>query len=226
MPVGDLVQLRDANTVPIRRRLLGHNVHRHLGEIQIRSDAHGRGDPGDFQHLPDHGAGHDMGRADALVPRLLGIPGKIAGAIDKSLVDAVDVDVLRRHMVQVDREDQRGDALILRHAGRRDIELGLGAVGRVVEPDRLLGFEEAGPGGDADRLQRRRDGQADRLIRAGLVRHQQPGPERIESPRNALHRGIVAFEIDADITALFRRACHVSATLSLKRISDSIILSK
>ena len=42
---------------------------------------------------------------------------EIARAVNKGLVDAVDVDILRRDVVQVNGEDQRRDALILRQRG-------------------------------------------------------------------------------------------------------------
>ena len=196
--VGELVQLRDAHAVPVGGGLLGHDVHRHLGEIEVRPDAHRRGDAGGGKHLPDHRARHDVRGAHALPPRLRLVAEEVARAVDEGLVHAVDVDILWSDVVEVDREDQGRDALILRHTRRRDVELRLGAVRGVVELDRLLRLEEPGAGGYADRLERGGDGEADRLVRARLVRHQQPRLQRVEPARHALHGGIVAFQIDTD----------------------------
>ena len=104
--IGALVQLRDAHTVPIGRGLLRHNVHRHLGEVQVRPDAHRGRDAGGGEHLPDHRACHHMSGAHALRPRLFLVAEEVACAVDKSLVHAVDVDVLGRDIMEVDGEDQ------------------------------------------------------------------------------------------------------------------------
>ena len=173
-----------------------------MPEIQVCSNADCRGDAGGIQHLPDHRAGHDVGGAHTLPSCLCLVAEEIARAVDEGLVHTVDMDILRRDVVEIDRKDQGRDALVLRHTRRRDIELRFAVMSGVVEFDRLLGLEEPGPGGHTDRLERGRDGETDRLIRARLIRHQQPRLERVEPAGHALHGGVIAFQINADTGSL------------------------
>ena len=202
LTIGAFIQLRDAYPVLVGGGFLCHNVHGDLGEVQVRADADGGRDAGALQHLPDHGLRHDMGGAHMPAFGLFLEAIEIARTVDERLVDAVNVNILRRDIVQVDGENERGDPFVLRHARRGDVKLGFGAFFGVIQTDGLLGLKEPGAGRHADRLEGRGDRETDRLIGAGHIRHQQPGLERIEPARHTFDRGVVGLEIDADTGAI------------------------
>lgn len=130
--------------------------------------------------------------------RLLPVTGQVPCAVNKSLVNTVNMDIFRGGIVQINGEYERGDALILRHARRRDIEPRPRMVGGVIEGDGLLCLKKPGAGRHADSLERRRDRQADRLVRARLVRYQKPRLEWVESAGDTFYRGVIGFEINAN----------------------------
>ena len=66
-------------------------------------------------------------------------------------------------------------------------------------PDLLLDFEQARPSGDAAGFQRGGDGEADRLVRPGLVGDHQIGRQRVEFPVGALHGGVKRLQVDGDV---------------------------
>jgi len=70
----------------------------------------------------------------------------------------------------------------------------------------LNDLEQARPARNADRLERGRDGEADRFFRAALVRHDEIRAQRVEPARHALDRGVERFEIDAEIHPVLRHA--------------------
>ena len=146
--------------------------------------------------------------------------------VDEHLVDGVDVDVLRLDVLEVDLIDARAVLHVVGHARRRDDifqrQRGVlrelrGAVGRTGKrPPRrgaqalgvdgahaLDDLEQPRPSGYAHGLQRGRDGQADRLLRAPLIRDDQMGIHGIQSALNALDRSIEGFQVDGDIGPLF-----------------------
>ncbi len=79
--VAHLVQLRDPHPVLVRLYVLRHDVHGHLGEIQVGPDPRRGGDTGGVQHLPDHGHGQLMSR------HAVGV--QIVGQVHEHLVDGV-----------------------------------------------------------------------------------------------------------------------------------------
>ena len=82
-----LVQLRDPDAVPVRRRFFRHDIHGDLRQIEIGPDADRGGNAGRPQHIPDHGHCEDMGRVDVCPRRLLLIKMQVAGAVDEAFVD-------------------------------------------------------------------------------------------------------------------------------------------
>ena len=66
-------------------------------------------------------------------------------------------------------------------------------------PDLLHHFEQARSSGDAAGFQRRRDSEADRLIRPGLVGHHKICRQRVELPVGALRRGIKGLQVNGDV---------------------------
>ena len=135
---------------------------------------------------------------DAGFFRLLPVEVKVRRAVDKALVNGVNVDVVRGDVFQIDGIDQGGDPLIFRHPRDGDDVVHLCAVQGFVEPDGLFGLEEPGPRRDADGLQSGRDRETDGLVGPGRVRDQEPGLQRVQMPVDAFHRGIVGFQVDAE----------------------------
>ena len=87
------------------------------------------------------------------------------------------MDVLRRHVAQVDGIDLRGDALILRHARHGHDIVDFCMVLGLVQPYGLLCLEQPRAAGYADGLQGGRHGQADGLLCPAGIRHQQIGAD-------------------------------------------------
>ena len=184
--VTHFIQLGNTDAVLVRRNVLRHDVHGHLAEIEICTDARRGGDAGGSQDIQDHGlrqltGGHPVG-------------WEVAGDVHHHLVDGVDMDVLRGDVFQVDVVDLGADLDVPRHPGRGHqvvhrqgrIGLQLSGVGAFAhqlpaggaEPplgvdllDPLDHLEEAGPARDAVGFQRGGDGEADGLLRAAEIRH-------------------------------------------------------
>ena len=89
-----LRELGDADAVPVSPDMLGHNIHGHLGQIQIASHPRRSGNAGGVQNIQKDGLGQIPGRHPVGV--------QVVGQIDKHLVDAIGEDVLRRDVFQVD----------------------------------------------------------------------------------------------------------------------------
>jgi hypothetical protein len=92
--VAHLVELGNAHAVLVGRDMLGHHIHGHLAEIEVRADARSGGDARRRQHVSDHRHGQLMRR------HLVGL--QIVGDVGKDLVDGIDVDVLGRDVFEVD----------------------------------------------------------------------------------------------------------------------------
>ena len=119
--------------------------------------------------------------------------------VDEHLVDAVDVNVLRRHVLEIDAVDLRGDLFVQRHLRRRDHIGDLAVMLRLIQPDGLLRLEQPWSGSHAHGLQRRADRQADGLVGPALIRHQQVECQRVLVPLDTFDAGVVALEVDGDI---------------------------
>ena len=90
IPVGLLVKLCNADTILVRRDVLGHDVHGQLCKVEVGADACRCGDAGVVQHLPHHGHGKFMG-AHVVI-------GQVACHINKNFIDGVGVDIRRGHI--------------------------------------------------------------------------------------------------------------------------------
>ena len=190
--------------------MLGQDVHRDLGEIEVRADPRGRGDPQGVIDVRDHPLRE--------LPPGQPVGAKVGGRVDHHLVDRVDVNILRRDIFKVDLVSPGAVLHVERHAGHRgdvvrlEVRVGRelprvrgasvrGASGKfplrdLPEAERVdfLHFpddlEEVGPPRQPEGLERRRDREADGLLGPRGVRHDQVGGERVEPELPALHGGI------------------------------------
>ena len=105
-----LIQRGNADTVLVRPDLLGNDVHSHLGKEQIGSDACCGCDAGVVKHIAHHRHGHLM-RGHAI-----GV--QIVGHIDEHLIDGVDDDILRCHILEVGGVNAAAVLLVQSHPGR------------------------------------------------------------------------------------------------------------
>ena len=224
LPVAHLVQLRDTDTVLIRRNPLGHDIHGDLGQVHIGADAGCGGDAGVVKHIPDHGHGQFMGCHI--------ISFQITGDIHEAFIHGIDMDVFIADIFHVDREDFGTDLLIELHARRSDDVVQLQGrirrqlpgvsrfAGETVFPVRtaygfpqtdgiaktlsvdffytLNNFEQTGAAGNAVGLKAGGDGQADRLLRAGSIRHNEIRGQCVQIPCGTFHGGIKAFEVNGN----------------------------
>ena len=238
IPVGLLVQLRNADTIFVCRDVLCHNVHRQLCKVEVGADACRCGNAGVVQHLPHHGHGKLVG-AHVVI-------GQIARHIDKNLINGVGVDIRRGHIFEVGLVDLGGHVQIPLHPGRRNdvtqpqrrvcvqgvgIKRGAGKViFAVLSPDCLVltdgslqplsvdlfhpldGFKQPRSAGYLVSFQGGRHRKADGLFGAGGVRHHQIRGQGVQIAVYTLHRGIKAFQVDCQIGAL---CCHDSALLCI-----------
>ena len=248
IPIGLLVQLRNADTIFVCRDVLCHNVHRQLCKVEVGADACRCGDAGIGQHLPHHGHGKLVG-AHVVI-------GQIARHINKNLVDGVGVDIRRGHIFEVGLVDLGGNVQIPLHPGWRNdvaqpqcrvcvqgvgIKRGAGKVIFAVLspdclflpdgslqplgvdlPDTLDGFKQPRSAGYLVSFQGGRHRKADGFLGAGGVRYHQIGGQGVQMTVYALHRGIEAFQVDCQIGALH---CHDSALLYAKTTIYFIIIN-
>ena len=206
--IAHLIQFCDADAVLIRWDVLGPDVHGDLGQIQIRPNARRSGDTGRLQNVEDDFPGKFTGR------QMVGL--QVAGGVDEHLIDAVWVDVLRRHMLEVNTVDAGAPVNIVGHPGwSHDIVEGQGRISpylRVVRGsagelpargiplplgidllDPLDHLKQPGSTGNAIRLQGRCDRQTDGLFSAAQVRHHEVGVQWIQPTLDALHTCVKRF---------------------------------
>ena len=150
---------------------------------------------------------------------------QIAGHIHEHLVDGVDDDVLGRDVFHIDGVNAVAVLHVIRHARRCDDEIhgeggaalqfgegerragelmprSIVAAADIRFPDALAHLEQPSAAGNAVAFERRRDGETDGLVRAGLVRDNKVRVERIEVTLPALHGGIKGFQVDSKIGAV------------------------
>ena len=205
LAVGALVEDGDADAVFIRGNMLGHDVHGDLGEVEVGADAGGGGDAGLREDVEDHLAGEL--RRGHVVER------EVVGDVDEDLVDGVHQKVLHGDVAQVDLDDPLRVLHVVLHARRGDdqVEL-LGRVGRQLRgkcrsaaetpsrreqftgcvdlADALAHLEKPRAPGNPVRLQGRRNREADCLVRAALVRHDQIDIQRVQTALHGFDRRV------------------------------------
>ena len=215
--VRHLVKLSNAHAVLVGRDVLGDDIHSHLAEVEVGADAGGGGDARLAQHVANHAARQLMG--GYLVST------QVVGDIHEDFVDRIDVDVLGGDVLHVDAENAGAIVDVIGHAGWchmvGDGQFGVGfqfvVVGRLAGELPVGGFfpsfvvhlshtlhhlEQTGASPDAVLFQRGCHRQTDGLLRAALVGHYQVGGQGVETPLDALHRGVERLEVDGDICAL------------------------
>ena len=199
--VGDLIQLRDPDSVLVRRALFGRDIHAYFGKVQVRPDPDGGCNAGLLQDGPDHGHGHDVRRMDALPARFGPVKVKVGRAVDEGFIYRVNMNILGSRIAQENRIDFCRDLLIERHTGRGYDVIDPAPGPEFIVPDRPFRFKQAGAGRHADRLERGGDGETDRLVGAGRVRDKEPDLQRVQTPGDSFHRSIVGLHIHSYKTA-------------------------
>ena len=216
-PVADFIQLCDAHAVFIGCDALSYNIHGDLAQVQIGSDPSGGCDAGFLKHFSDHHGGKFLRRHSAGF--------QIRRRIHEHLVNGVHMDILRRHMPQVNLVDARAVVHIQRHARRRSEKIHLpvrmrfqffrqpGLSGKTASGCKpappcidfihfLNRFKQSGASRHTQRLQWRRYRQADCLFRTGGISHHQMRFQRIQPALHAFHRRIKGFQVDGNIAFL------------------------
>ena len=218
-PIGCLVQFGDAYAVFVGRYVLGYDVHSHLAEVEVGADAGGSGDARLAQHVANHATSQLVGRYLVCF--------QVVGHIHEHLVDGVDVNVLGCHILRVDAVDAGAVVDIVGHTRRchvvgdrqRRIGFQLVVVGRLAKELTIRCFvaplsihlahplhhlEQSCASADAVLLQRRGHRQTDGLLGAALVGHYKIGCQRVQSPLDALDRGVERLEVDGYVLAVGR----------------------
>ena len=175
--------------------MLRRDVERHLGEEQVRPDAR----RGAHARLGQHRLHEHDGELLGAHP----VQRKVRRRVDEAFVDRVGVDVLGRHVAQVDRVDVGRHLHVALHArARHDVAHALGDL------------EHAAAAGQAERLHRRRDGQADGLLRAVGIGHHEVRRQRVEPAVDTLDARVEALQVNAHVRAPFHHRSPPRATLT------------
>ena len=202
LPVGHLVQLCNADPLPVRLHMLGHNVHSHLAQVQVGAHPGGGRDAGMVQHLTN--------QHFRKAPAVHIVDFQIGGGVDEYLVNGIDMDILRRHEFQIELVDLGADTHIPGHLGRGHNIVHLpipvllqkcgipafaseGAAGGLAPAQGihlrhlLHHLKKPGPPRNAIGLQGGGHRQADGFLRPPGVCHHQIGAQRVQLPLHALH---------------------------------------
>ena len=216
-PIAHLVQFCDPDAVAVSRNMLCHDVHSDLAEVHVGADACRGRDARGGQNVQNDFHGELAGC------KFVG--AEVVGCIDEHLVDGIDMDILRRHILQVHIVDLGAGFHILSHLGRgynivdsqlrMGFQLGIivgcpceGATGSLALAlcigllDLLHYLKEPRPAGDAVLLQSRRNGKADGFLRAAQIRHHKVGGHGVQVSLHTLDAGVKAFQIYCDIGTL------------------------
>ena len=186
-PVGldsalELGLVEKADAVP---GVLRRDVERHFRQEQVRPD-------------PCRGAHarlgqHRLHEHDGELPGARPVQRQVRRRIDEAFVDGIGMDVLGRHEAQVDGVDVGRRLHVALHARlRHDVVHALGDL------------EHAATAGQAERLHGRRDGQADGLLRAVGIGHDEVRRQRVQPAVDAFDAGVEALQIYAHVRALHR----------------------
>ena len=212
--VAFFVQLRDAHTVLVGGDVLGLNVHRDLGEIEVAADARCGRDAGRSQNVLNDAHGEIVGRQAVQL--------QIGRCIKEDLVYRVAVDVLRRDVLEVDVIDFCALGDVVCHLRRRDnvVQLPLRVSAQIVGVGRFPGKTAAGgtgappdvdlahllhdleqprATGDTVSLQRGGHRKTDGLLSAGGICHDKVRRQRVEVAFDTFDRGVEGFQVDGHI---------------------------
>ena len=97
--------------------------------------------PVSAKNVPDHGDRHLVRRGDTGSTGVLFIKVQVSRHIDKTLVDAVNVDVIFADIFPVDLINLRGNTDVLCHAGRGSDVFDPRVVRCFIIPNLLFGFK-------------------------------------------------------------------------------------
>ena len=112
LPEFHFVQFRDSHAVPVRLGFLGHNIHGNLGQKQIGSNARRRSDARLAEHVAHHGHGQFAGGH--------AVGAQVIRHIDEHLVNGINDNVLRSHVLEIGGVDAAAVFLVEPHARRCD----------------------------------------------------------------------------------------------------------
>ena len=216
-PVTLLVQLGYPDTIRIGIHVLGHNVHGHFTKIQIGANSCSRCDAGGFLHVTDDFSCKIVSRQ--------AIQLQIGCGIQKNLVNGVYMNVLGRHIFQINLIDLAADGHITGHLGwcndiingqRRiskqlhimagaPLQFSAGCISGTLTIgllNFLHHFKQPCPSRDPIGFQGRTDRQTNGLFRTAGICNHQIGGHGIQSAFHALHRSVKGLQINGDITFL------------------------
>ena len=114
-PEFHFIELRNADTVFIRRDVLRDDVHCGLAEKEVGADSGGRRDAGGFQNLQNDFSGEVVCSEP--------VDLHIIGDVQKHFIDGVDYDVFRSDVFQINLIDAGAVLHVECHPGRRDDEV-------------------------------------------------------------------------------------------------------
>ena len=110
LPVTHFVKFSDSHPIFIGGHMLGFDIHGNFGQVEIWSNPSRGSDAGGFQNVQDDGPGiFPSGHSEGL---------KVAGGVDKHLVNGIDMDVLRSSILEVHLVDPGAPFDIVSHPGR------------------------------------------------------------------------------------------------------------
>ena len=107
------IHLGNPDPVFVGRNSLGHDVHGHLGEVEV---------------IPDSGSGGDLGLGLDHLDDLLGqvvrsrvVAGQVIGDVHHDLIDGVGMDPSRRQVAEIDLVDLGAPLQVEGHPGLNDL---------------------------------------------------------------------------------------------------------
>ena len=181
--VTHLVQFCNAHTISIRLYMFCHNIERHFAQIEIGSDPGGCRDARLSKDILYHFR-RKFSRCHVVCPQIM-------CDIHKHLVDRIDMNILRRHITQIEIVNSGAVIHVERHARRCDlISQPLFRMPRIHFFYFLYDLKEPRSSRNAIGFQGRRYRQTDCLFRALGVCHHKVGRKRIQPTFHALYRCI------------------------------------
>ena len=174
LAIAHLVQFANTHPVLIGRNMFSHDVHSHLCQVQISTNAGSSGYSCGLQHIT-----YDSHR------QLVGIhlvAAKIGCYVHKHLVDAIHMYILGSDILQIDPIYLSTHLHVPCHSrwSRYVCHMIVGSRA-IYLPHPLHHLEESGPASNAVCLQRGRHRQAYCLVGSACICHNKIGRQRVES---------------------------------------------